>query len=69
MNDTDVVASPIYQLGKSCWLLKLASAHPARFELLCDGETHYVGVIEITNNRNLISVSEANWKFRQKKIG
>ena len=66
MNDTDVVATPIYQLDKSCWVLKLDSAHPTSFELQYDGETYYVGVIEVMNNGNLISVSEANWNFRHK---
>jgi hypothetical protein len=66
VNDTDVVATPIYQLDKSCWVLKLDSAHPTSFELQFDGEIHYVGVIEVMNNGNLISVSEANWKFRHK---
>ncbi len=66
MNDTDVAATPSYQLNKSRWMLKLSASQPATFELQFDGETHYVGTMEVMNNGHLIPVREANWRFRQK---
>ncbi|MEF1309885.1 hypothetical protein QTO01_07240 [Vibrio mytili] len=66
MNDTDVVIPPTFEINQSRWVLKLSTTQPANFELQYDGETHYVGTMEVVNNGEHISVSEANWQFRHK---
>lgn len=66
MNDTDVAATPFYQLNKSRWTLKLSAYQPATFELQLNGESHYIGTMEVMNNGLIIPVTEANWRFRQK---